>query len=162
MGPFPDVISIWKMRDPLDSLISRSYLVACSMKSTPKLLLMKGNVRDARRLHSMILTSLFLQINWILKGPERRKKEISNATSPCTYTPLNPSKPPIQGGTSRPLFVSLSLLSGATKLTRDLKGPSQFLGDFLDSPASDAGRKDSNRNSIETTTTTTTALQAAL
>ena len=34
---------------------------------------MKGNDRLARRLHSMTLTSLSLQMNWMLKGPEIRK-----------------------------------------------------------------------------------------
>lgn len=31
---------------------------------------MKGKVREARRLHSMTLTSFSRDMNWMLKGPE--------------------------------------------------------------------------------------------
>ena len=42
---------------------------AASMKSTPMVLEMNGNDRDARRLHSITITSLPLQMYCMLNGP---------------------------------------------------------------------------------------------
>merc|ERR1719401_30146 len=44
--------------------------VAISMKLVLYVFEMNGMDREARRLHSMTLTSLSLQMNWTLKGPE--------------------------------------------------------------------------------------------
>ena len=43
--------------------------VAMSMKLTFRIFETNGKLRDARRLHSMTLTSLPLAMNWMLKGP---------------------------------------------------------------------------------------------
>ena len=39
------------------------------MKLKSNVLLMNGNVRDARRLHSITFTSLFFASSWMLNGP---------------------------------------------------------------------------------------------
>ena len=44
-------------------------LVATSMKSTPIVLLTKGNDLDARRLHSMTMQSVPFAMNCMLNGP---------------------------------------------------------------------------------------------
>lgn len=44
-------------------------LVAISMKSTPMVLLTKGNDREARKLHSITKQSVPLAMNWMLNGP---------------------------------------------------------------------------------------------
>merc|ERR1719476_561064 len=44
--------------------------VASSMKFTLYVFEMKGNDLEARRLHSMTMTSFSLHMNWMLKGPE--------------------------------------------------------------------------------------------
>jgi len=44
-------------------------LVARVIKFTSKVLLTKGNVREARRLHSITFTTLPFANNWMLNGP---------------------------------------------------------------------------------------------
>ena len=59
-----------RLRVPMDgngmsaTLSLTMSLAAASMKSTPMVLEMKGKERDARRLHSITITSLPLQMNW--------------------------------------------------------------------------------------------------